>query len=40
MPQTPVTQTRTGYWASYNYFNPSDDLRYAIDLGFTIGLAL
>lgn len=36
----PVTQTRTGYWASHNYISPDEDLRYLIDLTFTIGIAL
>jgi hypothetical protein len=35
----PVAQTRTGYWASYNYFDKSQDLRYGVDLGFDIGVA-
>ncbi len=35
----PVTQTRTGYWASHNYIDPAADLRYLVDLTFTVGVA-
>ena len=36
----PFARSHTGYWASYSYFDPSDDLRRAFDLGLDLGVTL
>lgn len=36
----PVAQTRTGYWQSHSYINASEDLRWTLDLGIDLGIAL
>lgn len=35
----PVAQTRTQFWAEYNYFSPSDDLGLLFDVGLDFGIA-
>jgi hypothetical protein len=36
----PLAQTRTGYWESHSYINAGEDLKWALDLGIDIGVAL
>lgn len=36
----PIAQTRTECWESYLYFEPSQDLRWALDLGVNVGITL
>jgi len=36
----PLAQTRTGNWASHSYISPNEDLKWALDLGVDVGIAL
>lgn len=36
----PVAQTRTGYWKSHSYINASEDLKWTLDIGIDLGIAL
>jgi len=38
-PTFPFSQTRTGCWADYTYFNPGYDLHYAVEVGLDMGVA-